>query len=160
MNHDELIMNVFVAFATDMKQRPALTLRGGNDLDEYRTASAYDSQTDTIADAYLEQYCWGIGYLDADSWRHYLPYLIEFTLRHLEQDDNVVDALLNSLRPPDRDPPRLESLTEHQQAVIRRFLELLAFTEQSAHQDLACVVLEERWIPDAIYRDDTGPYTH
>ena len=137
-------MNVFVAFTTDMKTRPELTLRGGNNLDNYRAASAFDITIDTISDHYLEQHCWGLGYLDTASWRHYLPYLIEYSLRHLEQGSDVIDALLNNLRPPDRDPPRLESLSEHQQAVIRRFLELLAFSENSAHQDLACLILEER----------------
>lgn len=153
MDRDEFIINVFVAFTAEMKIHPELSLRGGNDLDAYRSASEFDSSLDTISDDYLEQNCWGVGYLDAGSWRHYLPYLIEYALRHLHQGSNVVDALLNSLRPPDRDPPRLESLTEHQQAVIRDFLELLAFSEQSAHQDLACHVLEQWWIPDALFRN-------
>jgi len=153
MSQDELVMNVFVAFAADMQQGPALTLRGGNDLDEYRSASAYNSAVDTISDTYLEQYCWGLGYLDAGSWRHYLAYLIEYAVRHIDRSSEVVDSLLNNLRPPEREPPRLASLSDHQQTVIRRLLELLAFSEKSAHQDLAGQVLEEWWIPDALYRD-------
>lgn len=147
-------MNVFVAFSTDMQTHPLMSLRGGNDLDQYRPASTFDTTVDTISDAYLEQNCWGLGYLDAGSWRHYLPYLMEYTVRHLEQGSEVVDALLNNLRPPDRIPPRLESLTDHQQAVLRRFLELLGFSEKSAHAELACQVIEEWWIPDALYRPD------
>jgi hypothetical protein len=143
MSQDELIMNVFVAFAVDMQSRPLMSLRGGNDLDQCRSISAFDSAMDTISDTYLEQNCWGLGYLDAGSWRHYLPYLMEYTVRHLEQGSEVVDALLNNLRPPDREPPRLESLTDHQQAALRRFLELLGFSDKSAHAELACQVIEE-----------------
>jgi len=153
MSQDELVMNVFVAFAADMQEMPALTLRAGNDLDEYRSASAFDSTVDTISDAYLEQYCWGMGYLDAGSWRHYLSYLIEYAVRHMDRSSEVVDSLLNNLRPPDRESLRLESLSDHQQTVIRRFLELLAFSEKSAHQDLAGQVLEEWWLPDALYHN-------
>ncbi len=154
MHQDELIMNVFVAFAIDMKNRPALTLRGGNDLDEYRTASPFDPALDGISDRYLEQYCWGLGYLDPGSWRHYLPCFIEYAVRHLDKGSEAIDALLNNLRPPDREPPRLESLTDQQQLVIRRFLEFIAFAEKSAHQDLACQVIEEWWIPDAVFRSE------
>jgi hypothetical protein len=65
----------------------------------------------------------------------------------------VVDALLSSLRPPDRTPPRLASLSEEQEAVLREFLEEIAFAAEPNHyQDLAMQVLEEWWIPDALYR--------
>jgi hypothetical protein len=65
----------------------------------------------------------------------------------------VVDALLSSLRPPDRTPPRLASLTEEQEVVLREFLESLAFAgESNPYQDLAMQVLEEWWLPNALYR--------
>jgi Family of unknown function (DUF6714) len=65
----------------------------------------------------------------------------------------VVDALLSALRPSDRVPPRLASLTEAQEAVVREFLELLAFgDEPSPYRDLALQVLEEWWLPNALYR--------
>jgi hypothetical protein len=64
----------------------------------------------------------------------------------------VVEGLLHSLRPPDREPPRLASLTVEQESVIVEFLEDLAFSEDSANQDFAQQVLEEWWLPDALYR--------
>jgi hypothetical protein len=64
----------------------------------------------------------------------------------------AVEGLLHNLRPPDREPPRLASLTAEQEAVIVAFLEEVAFSEDSANRDFAMQVLEEWWIPDALYR--------
>ena len=65
--------------------------------------------------------------------------------------------MLSSLRPPDREPPRLGSISLEQEAVVVEFLDLLAFGERSAYQDFAMQVLEEYWVPNALYRErDTG----
>jgi hypothetical protein len=60
-------------FATELARAPAITLRGGDALDEYRQAPAYDACLDRVTDAYVERYSAGLSYLDAASWRHYLP---------------------------------------------------------------------------------------
>ena len=52
-------------FATELAGAPAMTLRGGDALDEYRQAPVYDAAMDRVTDAYLERYCAGLSYLDA-----------------------------------------------------------------------------------------------
>ena len=152
MSQPPLVAELFAAFALEVGATPSVTLRGGNALDDYRSPPPFESATDSISDSYLESYPWGIGYLDAVSWRHYLPYLIEYAIRHKHSGNLVVDGLLNSLRPPDREPARLASLSPQQEALVVLFLELLAFGEPTPHQALACQVLDEWWIPNAIYR--------
>lgn len=152
MNHAELAGRAFAAFALEASAVPSITLRGGNALDDHSEPPPFDPSADQVSDGYLEMYPWGIGYLDPASWRHYLPYLIEYTLRHMQHGSPLIDSLLASLRPPDREPPRLASLNAEQQAVVTRFLEALAFGDHSLYQDLACQVLEEWWIPGALYR--------
>jgi hypothetical protein len=147
-----LATKAFAAFSREAKAQPAITLRGGNDLDDYKQPSAFDPDLDAVSDVYLEQYAWGVGYLDAESWRHYLPSLIDHSVRHMSKGSNAVDALLNSLRPPDREPPRLASVSPVQESVIIEFLDLMAFSRESVHQDLACQALEEWWAPGALYR--------
>jgi hypothetical protein len=115
----------------------------------------YDPARDAPDDAYLERYAyWGLNFLDAASWRHYLPRLIDYTLRHGEDPRTMVVAgLLCSLRPPDREPPRLATLTPAQEAVITAFLDDLAFSEDArASQEDALLILEEWWLPNARYR--------
>jgi Family of unknown function (DUF6714) len=70
----------------------------------------------------------------------------------------VTEGLLGSLRPPDRDPPWLGSLSEEQEAVVVAVLDLLAFDDRSACRELAMPVLEEYWVPNALYhrRPPTG----
>lgn len=108
-------------------------------------------------DDYLEKYAFsGLSFLDPLSWRHYLPRLIDYALRHIHSNDPgtmAIDGLLWSLRPPDRKPPRLGSLTTEQQAVVIAFLDEAAFSDDSAYQDLAMQVLEEYWVPKALYRE-------
>lgn len=138
------------AFHADMLAAPAMTLRGGYAEDSYEYAPAPDVELDTLTDSYLETYTfWGLAYLDAVSWRYYLPYLIDYAFRHMDDPMMVVEGLL---RPPDREPPRLASLTAEQEAVIVAFLEELAFSADSANKDFAMQVLEEWWIPDALFR--------
>ena len=136
-------------FASDLERPPAIALRGGDVVDSYREAPAYDPEVDRPNDAYLERYAFfGLIYLDPGSWRHYLPVLIDYTLRHLTAPgDLVIEALLFSLRPPGSDPPRFGSLSESQTALVEEFLEFVAFDAASAYQDDARQVLQERTDP-------------
>lgn len=140
-------------FHADALAAPRMTLRGGYAEDSYDSAPPPDPVLDEPTDAYLETYTfWGLAYLDPASWRHYLPRLINYSLRHMDDPKMAVEGLLHSLRPPDRDPPRLASLTADQEAVIVAFLEEVAFSEDSANRYFAMQVLEEWWLPDALYR--------
>ncbi|MGZ5045405.1 MAG: DUF6714 family protein [Methylobacter sp.] len=65
----------------------------------------------------------------------------------------TAEGLIHNLRPPDREPPRLASLTAEQEVVIVLFLEEVAFNEDSANSDFAMQVLEEWWLPNALYRE-------
>jgi hypothetical protein len=71
---------------------------------------------------------------------------------NLESHSLVVEALIASLRPPDRDPPRLGSLDSVQAGVVRELLEVLAYSPKSVYQAQACQALEEWWIEGALYR--------
>jgi hypothetical protein len=141
-------------FRADAEVEPPMTLRAGDAVDSHAEPPAPDPALDTASDAYLETYAhFALPYLDAASWRHYLPRLIGYTLRHLDDPRSMVpEALLWSLRPPDREPPRLGSLSAAQEAVVVAVLDVLAFDERSVHQDLAMQVLEEYWAPGALYR--------
>lgn len=152
MAYLELLERIESAFATDLRDHPIVSLRGGDALDDYKSPPAFEPQRDKVSDEYLQTFPWGVGYLDAPSWRHYLPSLMAYALRHLEQSSLVVDALLSSLRPPDREPPRLASLTAEQELMVTCFLDVLAFSPESVHQDMACQVIEEWWGPGALYR--------
>lgn len=65
----------------------------------------------------------------------------------------VIDGLLCSLRPQDRKPSRLGSLTSEQEAVVVEFLDEVAFSDDSVYQDFAMQVLGEYWVPNALYRE-------
>lgn len=149
------------AFRTDTETIPPITLRGGNAIDDYDIPPPYDPCCDQPTDTYLEYYTfWGLAHLDAESWRHYLPHLIDFALRNMRADAPgtlTIEALLTSLRPPDRTPPRLGSLTPAQEAAIVAFLDQLAFNPASSYQELAMQALEEWWLPQARYRNYTAP---
>lgn len=141
------------AFRADLQAAPLKTLRGGNAEDSYDVAPPPDPVLDEPTDEYLEAYTfWGLGFLDAASWRHYLPYLIDYAFRHMDDPRMAVEGVLHNLRPPDRDPPRLASLSAEQEAVIRAFLDELAFSDDSANRDFAMQVMEEWWVPGALYR--------
>ncbi len=152
---DETVSRAREVFGADLAATPSVTLRGGDAMDGYREAPPYEPTEDQPTDAYLERYAFnGLPYVDAGSWRHYLPRLIEYAFRHRgNQGTMVVEGLLSSLRPPDRVPPRLASLTPVQEAVIRDFLEHLALGDAPNHnRDYAMQVLEEWWLPNALYR--------
>jgi hypothetical protein len=141
------------AFQADMQSAPRMTLRGGYAEDSYEVAPPPDPELDRLSDDYLETYTfWGLAYLDPASWRHYLPHLIDYSFRHMDDLKMAVEGMLHSLRPPDREPPRLASLSAEQEAVIVAFLEEVAFGADSANQEFAMQVMEEWWIPDALFR--------
>ena len=97
---------------SDLPASPPVSLLGGNALDGYEAAPAYDSVIDRVTPAYLEAHFWGIAHLDSQSWRFYLPHLLGHALQNISNPtSNATDALLFSLRPPDRDPPRFGSLS-------------------------------------------------
>jgi hypothetical protein len=145
-------------FHADALDAPRMTLRGGYAEDSYDQVPAPDPDLDKPTDSYIGTYAfWGLAYLDPASWRYYLPHLIGYAFRHMDDPEMAVEGLLHSLRPPDREPPRLASLTAEQEAVIVAFLEELAFSEDSANRDFAMQVLEEWWIPDALFRHVGNP---
>jgi len=152
MNHEALLADLREAFASDALVAPSVTLRGGNAIDDYASPPPFDPSLDVITDEYLEAHHWGVNYLDAASWRHYLPSLFEYALRHLQEGSFVCEALLSSLRPPDRTPPRLASLSHEHEALVVQALDVIAFSNESASQDLACQIMEEWWAPGALYR--------
>ena len=153
MPHTDLIADIFAAFSAEGTAFPPMTLRGGDALDLDKPAPPFDVLVDAISDEYLEAHPWGSGYLDATSWRHYLPFMMEYALRHITEASDVTDALLTSLRPPDRNPPRLGSLSKAQETAVLRFLDVMAHSADSASVDLAAVVLSEWWTPGAIPKD-------
>ena len=150
MPYTDLIAEIFAAFSAEGSTFPPTTLRGGDALDAGQPAPPFDVLVDAVSDEYLEAHPWGSGYLDAASWRHYLPFMMEYALRHIARPNDVTDALLTSFRPPDRDPPRLGSLNKAQETVVLRLLDALAHSHESASRDLAALVLSEWWTPGAI----------
>lgn len=151
-----LIRQVYAAFQADVGQTPPITLRGGDALDSYDEPPPFDAKLDEPTDTYLETYAFnGVVFLDPPSWRHYLPRLIDYALRNIASNapgTMAVDGFLWSLRPPDRDPPRLGSLTPEQERVIVAVLDELAFAEDSVYKADAMQVMEEWWIPGALFR--------
>jgi hypothetical protein len=160
-NRAEIIRRAYEAFRADVDAVPAITLRGGDALDSYDEPPPYDPDVDAPTDAYLETYAFnGAVFLDPPSWRHYLPRLIDYALRNIASNapgTMAIDALFWALRPPDRDPPRLASLDAEQEAVIVAALEQLAFSEDSVYREDAMQVMEEWWIPGALYRPPVDP---
>jgi hypothetical protein len=154
VDRDDLAARAEAAFLVDVAAVPPMTLRGGNAVDSYAKPPAHDPALDQPSDVYLESHAFfALPHLDAASWRHYLPRLIHHALSRLDDPGSMVtEALLWSLRPPDREPPRLGSLSAEQEAVVVAVLDVLAFDERSVHQDLAMQVLEEYWAPGALYR--------
>lgn len=156
----EITSRAYQVFRADVAASPPMTLRGGDAVDSYWSAPPYDPAIDQPTDAYLERYAyWALNFLDAASWRHYLPRLIDYALHNLASQapgTMAIDGLLWSLRPPDREPPRLASLTPEQETVVVAFLEQLAFADDSLYQEDAMQVLEEWWLPGARYRPQGG----
>ena len=119
-------------------------------LDSYDEPPPYDAALDEPNDAYLEAWAFNaLNFLDPQSWRHYLPRLIDYALRNIASHapgTMAIDGLLWSLRPPDRDPPRLGSLTPAQKEVVVAALDQLAFADDSVYRADAMQVMEEWWL--------------
>jgi hypothetical protein len=148
-----ILAEVKVAFADAGVLRPPLSLRAGDALDDYdKEPPPFDAVLDSPTDAYLERNFWGIGYLDPASFHHYVPRLVEYTLDHLGAGSAVGEFLISALCPPDLEPPRLSSFSPEQERALTRFLDFLAFTDESSHQESAQRALEEWWGPGALYR--------
>jgi len=146
-----IVARAFEAFRADTAAAPPLTLRGANAVDSYDLPMPFDPAEDEPTDAYLEGFAfWGLGYLDARSWRHYLPRLIDYAFRRPDDPAMVTEALVRSLRPPDRYPPRLGVLDAGQEGIVRSFLEHAALSDALPHvQAEAQQALEEWWLPHA-----------
>ncbi len=155
----DLVSRAFEVFRNDVNAIPPMTLRSGNAVDDYDPPIPFDETLDAVDSAYLEKYFFGLPYLDPVSWRHYLPHLIRHALEHLQTGSNAVEALLSSLRPPDRNPARSGSLTKEEEQIIVEFLEVLAFDPKSSVQEFACQVMEEWWIPKSLYRNESAQQT-
>ena len=155
-DRDEIIKRAYAAFGADVAANPAITLRGGNALDSYDSPPPFDPAIDDPTDAYLETYAFnGLAFLDPPSWRHYLPRLIDYALKNIASNapgTMAIEGLLWSLRPPDREPPRLGSLTREQEDIVVAALDQLAFSDDSVYRKDAMQVMEEWWIPGALYR--------
>jgi hypothetical protein len=147
-----LTAELLKAFCSETSCTPLMSLRAGNSIDDYDTPTPFDPEHDKVSDEYLESFYWGLSYLDALSWQHYLPYFFQYAFRKIHEGSVVTDALLSSLRPPDRTPARLGSLSAEQETAIRRAIEHLAFAKDSVHSEFACQVLEEWWLPNSMYR--------
>src|SRR4029450_2090472 len=111
MSTSEIVRRAFEAFTPDLESPPPLTLRGGNAVDGYDRPEPFDPAADQPPPAPLAAVAfWCLGSLDARSWRHYLPRLIDYAFRRPDDPAMVAEALVRSLRPPDRSPPRLGPL--------------------------------------------------
>lgn len=142
------------AFRDELAQPPALTLRGANAVDSYERPEPFDAALDEPTDEYVERLSfWAMPYLDARSWRHYLPRLIEYAFAHPEDPAMVVESTVRSLRPPDRIPARLTTLSRAQEEAVVRFLEHLALPDDaSGSREDAQAALAEWWLPGAFLR--------
>lgn len=140
-------------FARDAEGPPSMSLRGGNALDCYEDVPEFDDAIDIPSDIYLERYAWGVDHLDPESYRYYLPYFLDYALRHGKRGSILIDCILQSLRPPDRTPVRFASFSNDQREAVVAFLEHMAVQEGSIWQSRAQQVLEEYWAPEALYRE-------
>lgn len=148
----DLESQIAVAFAAELATPPAMSLRGASETDIGRSPPPFDPELDEPSVAYLERHAYDLSFLDAESWRNYLPRLLALAVTQATSPSNAVDGLLSSLRPPDRAPPRLASLSAKQEAAVVAVLEALAFNEGSAHSQAASTALEEWWGEAPIYR--------
>ena len=77
-SRQEIIQRAYAVFHTDADTLPPITLRGGNALDSYDEPPPFDPDVDEPNDSYLETHAFhGLNFVDAPSWRHYLPRLID-----------------------------------------------------------------------------------
>ena len=155
MERSGIVRRAFEVFGADVESPPPLTLRGGDRVDSYDLPDPYDAALDEPTDAYIEQFAFhAMPFLDAKSWRHYLPRLMDHVFRRPDEPTGLVaQAVIRSLRAPDREPPRLATLDRDQEAVIVAFLEEIARDPTyEGHVEDAQQALLEWWVPDARHR--------
>ncbi len=140
------------AFARDAEGLPSMSLRGGNAVDSFEAIPEFDDAIDIPSDIYLERYAWGIDHLNPESYRYYLPYFMDYALRHGQRGSILIDCILQSLRPPDRVPARFATLSSEQEEAVCAFLEHMTLQDGPIWQSRARQVLEEYWAPEALYR--------
>src|SRR5687768_17553812 len=98
MQDREIVERAFAVFRADAEVPPPLTLRGGDAADGYDVPEPFDPALDEPTDAYIEMFAYhALPFLDARSWRHYLPRLIDFVLRHPDDERMVAEGLIYSL---------------------------------------------------------------
>ena len=148
----DLAIRIVAVFADALASAPTMSLRAAGEIDAGMAPSLHDAERNSPSVAYLEKHAYDLPFLDAKSWKHYLPLLLAVAVSNAEAAPNAVDGLLSSLRPPDRQPPRLASLSAEQEQVLVAVLEFLAFSENSSHSDAACTALEEWWGESPLYR--------
>ncbi len=142
-----LVAQIGSAFAADTSGEPPLSLRGGNDVDGYEPPTPFDPEADRLDDAYIDAFAyWALPHLDPASWRHYLGPLLVYAVEHRADGGSlVVQGVIWSLWPPERDPPRFGSLDAPQTAAVVAFLEFMALDEASAHQEDAARAIDDWW---------------
>ena len=97
---DSVVANLAKSFS-DLPTTPPMSLRGGDALNSYEPAPAFDPVTDKVTPEYLEAHHWGIPHMDNQSWRFYLPHLLSHALRNISNpESSATDTFLFSLRPP------------------------------------------------------------
>lgn len=153
MAHDDLKQRIRAAFAADLARHPPMTLRSADSVETYGVGLPFDPVRDQSTPAYFDHYGSGVAHLDPASWRHYLPQLAIHALDFPEYGGLTIAQLLQSLRPPDRHPPRLRSLSKPQEDVMRQFLEVVASSPASNFQRAASEALEEWWTERASLRN-------
>ena len=155
MDRSDIVRRAFEVFRADVEAPPPLTLRGGDRVDSYDLPEPFDAQVDEPTDAYIEQFAFhAMPFLDPRSWRHYLPRLMDHVFRRPDEPTGlVVQALIRSLRAPDREPPRLTTLTAEQEEVIVAFLgEMADDPAYDGNAEDAAQALAEWWTPNARHR--------
>jgi hypothetical protein len=137
-------------------QQCAMTLRQGNEHDSYNIPTPDNPPGDwrDVSNEELEKHHWGLTHLDPQSWRFYLPAFLSYAVHHPSRGESlVIQACINNLRPPDREPSRFKTLSDAQRKAAVATLDFLAFDSESQFQDDACQALEEYWIERPLYPD-------
>ena len=103
MSTEEIVSRAFEVFRTDIESPSAAHATRRQRRGQLQPAVPFDPAEDEPTDAYFEGFAfWGLGYLDARSWRHYLPRLLDYAFRH-PNDPAMVDrgagAIAGSSRP-------------------------------------------------------------
>lgn len=151
----EIVRRAFEVFRADVESPPPLTLRGADRVDSYDFPEPYDAELDEPTDAYIEQFAFhAMPFLDARSWRHYLPRLMDHAFRRPDEPTGLVlQAVIRSLSAPDREPPRLMTLNADQEAIIIAFLEQIARdAAREFEAEAAGQALLDWWVPHARHR--------